>query len=107
MKSLYVEGSEASRLVLDGPSLQVLAEGTAPRRFPLRMLRRIVLGGRVECEAAALEQYLAGAAEAREPARSAGSRRGVTEFWETRLRWEQRRLQRLWDGFLYWLGGVE
>lgn len=47
-KPLYVEGKSKTKIALDGPSLEVLAEGSARRRFPLCRVSRLLAWGEVE-----------------------------------------------------------
>lgn len=57
-KPLYLDGTQPLRVVLDGPSLLVLAAHTAPRRFPLARISRILVTGQVTWENEALTACL-------------------------------------------------
>jgi hypothetical protein len=58
LQSLYLFPNNPARLKLDGPSLLLAAPGLAPRRYPLRRVSHIVLGGAVEVEAHTLAACL-------------------------------------------------
>jgi hypothetical protein len=48
MKPLYLTPSEPAKVLLDGPSLLVQSTGTAPARFPLRLISMIISAGPVD-----------------------------------------------------------
>jgi CRISPR associated protein Cas1 len=48
MKPLYLNGAASLRVLLDGPGLRIRAPGSADRLFPLRLLSRVIVCGRVE-----------------------------------------------------------
>ncbi|HOK47192.1 MAG TPA: CRISPR-associated endonuclease Cas1 [Bryobacteraceae bacterium] len=58
MKTLILNGTTPVRLSLDGPALAVLEPAKAARLYPFSRIGRIVVGGRVQCEAAALARCL-------------------------------------------------
>jgi hypothetical protein len=58
MKTLILNGATPARLSLDGPALSVLEPAKAARLYPLTRIGRILVGGRVQCDAAALAQCL-------------------------------------------------
>src|ERR1035437_5334415 len=58
MRPLYLAPEREGRAELDGPSLLVTLEGSAAQRFPLKELSRVVVGGRIQLQAAALAAFL-------------------------------------------------
>lgn len=58
MKALYLDMAEPAELSLDGPSVVLRQEGWAARRFPLRLVSRVVVRGRLALELAAVEALL-------------------------------------------------
>lgn len=57
-RPLYLEGRPGTRVRLEGPALTVQAPRQAPAWYPLRRLSRIVVGGEVDWEIAALAACL-------------------------------------------------
>lgn len=58
MKTLILNGATPVRLSLDGPALAVLEPAKATRRYPFTRIGRILVGGRAQCDAAALAHCL-------------------------------------------------
>jgi CRISPR associated protein Cas1 len=58
LQSLYLFPNNPARLKLDGPSLLLVTPGLASRRYPLRHVSHIVLGGAVQVEARTLAACL-------------------------------------------------
>lgn len=56
-KTLYLDRSSAT-IRLDGPSLEVRSDGSAPLRYPLARVSRIIVGAGVRLEGAALAACL-------------------------------------------------
>lgn len=57
-RTLYLTAKNNPSLTLDGPSLLITEEASAPRRFPLRILRQVVVQGTVTLPSPLLEQCL-------------------------------------------------
>lgn len=58
MKPLYLTPEKGARVVLEGPSLAVLQEGSAVRRYPLRLVARVIMGAGVEVQSEAVSACL-------------------------------------------------
>ncbi len=54
MKTLYLDGQNATRVLRDGPALRVRRAGAADALFPLGRLGRVVVRGQVEWQTSAL-----------------------------------------------------
>ncbi len=58
MQPLYLDAEQTLRVELDGPSLLVHSERSAPRRFPFHRISRVVVCGPVELHTEALVECL-------------------------------------------------
>lgn len=58
MKPLYLTPEKGVRMVLEGPSLAILQEGAAVRRYPLRLVARVIMGAGVEVQSEAVSACL-------------------------------------------------
>lgn len=54
LKPLYLDGTQALTVHLDGPALKVTGSDRCPGRYPLRRLSRVIVSGRVEWDTPAL-----------------------------------------------------
>lgn len=57
-RTLYLTAKNNPSLTLDGPSLLIAEDASAPRRFPLRLVRQVVVQGTVALPSPLLEQCL-------------------------------------------------